>query len=1020
MKTYYKINVVLLLAAIVLISMLSARVTAQDSQFLLIDKTFVWDENTGGDGCYGYHFWTGFGEAASTNWKVPYDFENGQFYIRYQIIDQPQLPGGGYQSFGLNFCIWADRYFEDSKWKETCSSVKWFYGPGSVVEFNESPINWWDHPNGGIDWTQLEKLWRFGNPMFIDGSCQLASLNCTCADPSIWANERGKYLPLNIRITIVAVAQGYTFNGWDYYLNGGGTVLRQPTPNLGIDYANEQTNSNVPSTIEYASNSAMTGAVSGTGTPLALTPGQDRYFREKANGEILASYVQHLTVPARPAAPSFAWDQANQRTSNTVSSDYEYSNSADMSGAVSGAGTYVSIPAGTTKYFRKKATGSAFKSNVQTLQGVVVTSIGPEFVILNAVIDYPNTTDDNGFYFFPYNTNMPSNWLTPYDYYNGQIYTRYEIISQATSTPVGLQFGIWQKLPPETGTLYESMAEVRTLNGPGSVYTGNSSPNTYWLYNGGVDYAQMDKVWHFGINPWKLTTPSNLQIRQENAAVWAERYTYWFPMRVRVTVVAVASGYTFSGWSNYLNLKPATPTYGIDYTGEQTDKIVPSTDEYSVNADMSGAVSGTGSKISITPGQDLYFRTKAVNPNPASDIQHLVIPARQAAPSFSVDFALENTSTAVSAEYEYATQANMSGAITGAGVRVNVTPGTNLYIRRKATASAFGSAVQTLAVPSRPVATVFTVDYIAETVAENVSAEFEYSSASNMAGAITGSDNKPTLVPGTNLFIRKKATASQFASAVQELVVTARAAAPSYSISFENVATNQTAGPSVEYSSAADMSSAATGTGGTIPLTPGNNLYIRTKASISAFAGQVQQLIVPERPDLDATVTDTLTGSYFLISVTLPEEEPGFGLEDLEVVNCTLSEVSTLVYRAEPVQTGIMKIRVPANILAAGNFPSLELSIYYKGPTSGVDSNTLSDNLLICPSPVRDILIIAINDGNLPVQVKICDLNGKIVHVDELLSNTKTVDLSKLPSGIYLVNCSTRDQQQVSIKIVKD
>ena len=88
-------------------------------------------------------------------------------------------------------------------------------------------------------------------------------------------------------------------------------------------------------------------------------------------------------------------------------------------------------------------------------------------------------------------------------------------------------------------------------------------------YNGvPVDYTQMDKVWHFGINPWKVSTGQ--QIRQENADVWAERYTYWFPMKVKVTVVAVASGYTFSGWSNYVTTKPATPTYGIDYTNELT------------------------------------------------------------------------------------------------------------------------------------------------------------------------------------------------------------------------------------------------------------------------------------------------------------------------------------------------------------------------------------------------------------------------------------------------------------------
>jgi hypothetical protein len=135
----------------------------------------------------------------------------------------------------------------------------------------------------------------------------------------------------------------------------------------------------------------------------------------------------------------------------------------------------------------------------------------------------------------------------------------------------------------------------------------------------------MNNVWHFGINPWQ-TTPSEEQIRSENASVWNSRFTYWYPMKVYVVVVAVASGHTFSGWNNYVNTsKPATPDYGIDFANEQTDKTVPATDEYSVNANMSGASSGSGQKITLTPGQNTYFRTKAANGAPASDIQQVVV-----------------------------------------------------------------------------------------------------------------------------------------------------------------------------------------------------------------------------------------------------------------------------------------------------------------------------------------------------------------------------------------------------------
>ncbi len=250
-----------------------------------------------------------------------------------------------------------------------------------------------------------------------------------------------------------------------------------------------------------------------------------------------------------------------------------------------------------------------------------------EFVIINDTIEYPNSTDDNGFYFFYYNASMPSNWKTPVDYYNGQVYTRYEIITQATSEPVGLQFGIWQKLPPVTGTLYENMEDIRTLNGPGSFVTSNSNPATWWTFNGGADFTQMNLVWHFGINPYKLT-PTAQQIRSENASVWAERFTYWFPMTVRVTIVAVSYDDTFSGWDYYT--KFATPAYTINYSTEKTTQIVPSTDEYSYSATMSPAYNGTGVALDLEPGQNVYFRTKARDNAPASDIQQLTVPSRPA------------------------------------------------------------------------------------------------------------------------------------------------------------------------------------------------------------------------------------------------------------------------------------------------------------------------------------------------------------------------------------------------------
>jgi hypothetical protein len=1149
MKNLRNISLVFL-ASVVIMSNLNAQ------EFVVMNETITYSYD---NPSRGFHWFYYDNSTMPSNWLSPYNYKTGNFYYRYEILSQATS-----EPCGIQFGIWQQ---PESNYTECLNEIKHMTGPGSVGYGSSSPSSALWYYKGNVDFSRPYDFWHMGIVIWnADHSWWIADAGYG-GTAERWA-ERGKWFPMTIKIIIVAVAEGQTFSGWPYY-EGGGGPLRQPTPTYGIDYINERTNKVIPSTDEYSYSSNMSGAISGSGSALTLTPGQNVYFRKKANGDTLASYVQTLTVPSNPAAPTFTWDQANQRTSTVVTSDYEYSDSPSMSGAVSGSGTYVSIAAGATKYFRKKATGSAFKSQVQTLTGVYNPSIGPEFVILNETIDYPNTTDDNGFYFFYHNSSMPVNWLSPYDYYNGQVYTRYEIISQATSTPVGLQFGIWQKLPPVTGTLYETMGDIKAMSGPGSVVTNNSSPKNWWKLdadgNGtadNIDWTQMDKVWHFGINPWKLT-PTEAQIRQENASIWAERYTYWYPMKVKVIVVAVASGYTFSGWSNYLTTKPATPTYGIDYTNELTDKVVPTTDEYSVNISMSGAVSGTGQKIALTPGQNLYFRTKGTVP---SDIQTLTVSARPAIPSFAVDYAAENTSTVVSSEYEYSSNADMSSALTGTGVKVNVTPGSNLYFRKKetasafksgiqtltvsnrpatpqftidyanertvenvsssfaysanadmssattgtgdkpaitpgtskyfrklatagefasaiqtltaparpatpsfaidfvnentatavtsdmeyadnasmtgamggtgakvsllpgsnryfrkkATASSFRSPVQTLTVPSRPAVPSFTIDYNAETIAENVSDDFEYSTNASMSAATAGTGSKPALVPGTNLYIRGKATASQFASAVQTLVVNNRPPTPAYTINYIAETTNEPVSAGDEYAASAAMAGATSGTGNPITLVPGSTLYFRTKATGSTFSSDKQQLVIPARPIIDAAVSDTLRNNFFLIAVDLPGDDAGFSEEDIESVNCSVNLIGLLIYRVEPVEPGVVTLKVNANATDAGNFATDLFTIYYKPSGTGIDDLDLSDNLILYPNPVKDYVEISLyKEQNMPAEIIMIDMFGRVVASEKLQTGSFRIDCSDLPGGIYMVRCSLQGKA-ITRKFIKE
>ncbi|NJO70056.1 MAG: hypothetical protein HC830_12930 [Bacteroidetes bacterium] len=225
------------------------------------------------------------------------------------------------------------------------------------------------------------------------------------------------------------------------------------------------------------------------------------------------------------------------------------------------------------------------------------------------------------------------------------------------------------------------------------------------------------------------------------------------------------------------------PTYGVDFINSLTNKTVPATDEYSVNANMSGATSGNNTKLTLTPGVDLYFRTKATASVFLSNIQHLDIPAKTT-PNYSVDFATKQTNVVVPATDEYSVNANMSGASLGNNTKLTLTPGTDLYFRTKASSSGFQSNIQHLVVPAIPAVPNYVVDFVNKTTTANVPATVEYSTNSNMSGATAGTNTKVSLTPGTDLYLRTKSTATAFASAIQTLDVPAAPAQPAYVVDF--------------------------------------------------------------------------------------------------------------------------------------------------------------------------------------------------------------------------------------------
>ena len=178
---------------------------------------------------------------------------------------------------------------------------------------------------------------------------------------------------------------------------------------------------------------------------------------------------------------------------------------------------------------------------------------------------------------------------------------------------------------------------------------------------------------------------------------------------------------------------------------------------------------------------------------------------------------------------------------------IDYVPGV-VYIRQKTIPSHFRH-VRDLEAPANLAKPGFTINYPAESTAENVDSNIEYN-LDNMFDTPneTGTGAKISLNPGLTYYFRYMATDTSFASLSQSLPVPDRPAAPSFSV---NYTAEQTSGPVAEiyeYSISPDMSGATAGIYVAVTLTPGTDLYLRKISTASSFSGYIQHLVVPERP----------------------------------------------------------------------------------------------------------------------------------------------------------------------------
>jgi len=164
-----------------------------------------------------------------------------------------------------------------------------------------------------------------------------------------------------------------------------------------------------------------------------------------------------------------------------------------------------------------------------------------ELLIYDEAFDFDES--EHGFHYFQPPATAPTDWLSPDDYYNGTWQLRFEIFAQATDRTSNLQVCIWVNGGNETCSPHTQ------VDGPGSVVTTSSSPSSWWTMSGPVDFAHPELWDRLGMPLWN-DEPCVVSDWSSDFC-WDDRFDY-FPMRIRLTVVAVSAGATFSGWDGYI------------------------------------------------------------------------------------------------------------------------------------------------------------------------------------------------------------------------------------------------------------------------------------------------------------------------------------------------------------------------------------------------------------------------------------------------------------------------------------
>lgn len=96
----------------------------------------------------------------------------------------------------------------------------------------------------------------------------------------------------------------------------------------------------------------------------------------------------------------------------------------------------------------------------------------------------------------------------------------------------------------------------------------------------------------------------------------------------------------------------------------------------------------------------------------------------------------------------------------------------------------------------------------------------------------------------------------------------------------------------------------------------------------------------------------------------------------------------------------------------------LRIYLIHDGYDSTIETVSIDRNFTLYPNPVKDILNIRISDNTQIESIELFDITGR--WVDTKYNDVESIDLSAMPSGVYLLHITTKDGVNYREKILKE